>query len=116
MTTSPSHFLPLVLLAMQACRTPDAAAAAPLDATPARQALRDGRHAEAFGRFAALADAGDAASADTALWMLRHGPELFGSDWWASEAQLRHWRGLAASSQGQCQPIDNSTMGLRRDD
>jgi hypothetical protein len=53
------------------------------------------RYAEAYGRYADLADAGDPAAASMALAMVMHGPELFGSDWSATSAQLRRWSGLA---------------------
>jgi hypothetical protein len=53
--------------------------------------LRAGRHAEAYGRFVALADEGDVDAARIALVMHRYGPELFGSEWDASGEQLAAW-------------------------
>lgn len=61
----------------------------------ARLAFRQQQYAQAYGRFAALADAGDAPSALMALAMLRHGPALFGSDWSASAGQWHRWSALA---------------------
>lgn len=62
----------------------------------AQQAFREHRYAAAYGRFAALADAGHAPSAQMALAMFRQGPVLFGSNWAASEPQQRRWAALAA--------------------
>jgi len=63
----------------------------------AREAFRFGRHAAAYGRFVALADAGHAPSAEIALLMWRYGRELFGTPWSASPAQVRHWTALAVA-------------------
>jgi hypothetical protein len=61
------------------------------------QAFREHRYAEAFGRFARLADAGNAQAAGLALLMLRQGPELFGNQWSASERQQFCWNALAVN-------------------
>ncbi|HSW22108.1 MAG TPA: hypothetical protein VLJ62_05025 [Burkholderiaceae bacterium] len=53
------------------------------------------RYAEAYGRYADLADAGDPAAASMALAMVVHGPALFGSDWSATSGQLQRWSALA---------------------
>lgn len=53
------------------------------------------RYAQAYGRYADLADAGDPAAASMALAMVLHGPALFGSDWSATSAQLQRWSALA---------------------
>ena len=58
------------------------------------KSFREGRYATAFGRFVELADGGDQASAEMALFMLRHGPELFGSAWSASEEEQLLWQAL----------------------
>ena len=60
-----------------------------------------GRYAEAYGRYAALADAGDPAAASMALAMVVHGPALFGSDWSATSGQLLRWSTLAQQFAGQ---------------
>jgi hypothetical protein len=52
-------------------------------------------YAEAYGRYAALADAGDPAAASMALTLVMHGPALFGSDWSATSGQLQRWSALA---------------------
>jgi hypothetical protein len=53
------------------------------------------RYAEAYGRYADLADDGDPAAASIALAMVMHGPALFGSDWSATSGQLQRWSALA---------------------
>lgn len=60
----------------------------------ARQAFREGRFPAAYGRFAALADAGHAPSAEITLVMWRHGRALFGSEWSATPVQVRRWTTL----------------------
>ena len=57
----------------------------------AAEALRRGRHAEAYGRFVALADDGDVDAGRIALLMHRFGPAVFGSTWDASTDQLALW-------------------------
>jgi hypothetical protein len=61
----------------------------------AMQAFQAHQYAVAYGRFAALADDGDAPSALIALAMVRHGKALFGSEWSVTRDQLRHWGALA---------------------
>jgi len=53
-------------------------------------------YAGAYGRFAELADRGHAPSAQWALAMVSQGPLLFGSEWSATEAQMRRWSALSA--------------------
>ena len=62
----------------------------------ALQAFRAQRYATAYGRFAQLADEGDAPSALIALAMVRHGPSMFGSEWSATPGQLERWSAMAA--------------------
>jgi hypothetical protein len=61
----------------------------------ATDAFRAGRYAEAYARFAALADAGDAGAASVALMMVASGRPMFGSDWSATPGQLSRWSALA---------------------
>lgn len=61
-------------------------------------AFRVGRYPTAYGRFAALADAGHVPSAQAALFMLRHGVLLFGSAWSASEDQATYWNALVINN------------------
>lgn len=61
----------------------------------ALQAFREQHWAAAYGRFAQLADAGHAPSAEMALLM--HGSPLFGSDWSASPGQQRRWNALVVN-------------------
>ena len=58
--------------------------------------FRAGDHAGAYGRFADLADRGHAPSAQWALVMVSQGAHLFGSEWSATEAQMRRWSALSA--------------------
>ncbi len=62
------------------------------------RALREGRHAAAYGRVAALADAGHLPSAQLALLMHDQGRALFGSDWSASLDQRRRWNTLVINA------------------
>ncbi|MEI8159063.1 MAG: hypothetical protein WCH60_19570 [Burkholderiales bacterium] len=55
-----------------------------------------GKWPAAYGKFAVLADHGDADAARIALFMHRFGPRLYGSAWDASEYQLEHWLQLAS--------------------
>lgn len=82
---------------------PQAAAAPPaaVSLETAHEAFRNRHHAEAYGRFAALADAGDAIAASVALAMVTHGPALFGAEWSATPGQLRRWSALAAEHRAQ---------------
>ena len=61
----------------------------------AMQAFQTRQYAEAYGRFAALADDGDAQAAIVALAMVRNGQALFGSLWSATSGQLARWSALA---------------------
>jgi len=60
--------------------------------------LRVGRHAEAYGRFVALADDGDVDAARFALLMHRYGPAVFASAWDASPEQVADWTRWSASA------------------
>ena len=55
------------------------------------RSLCDRRHAEAYGRFVALANDGDVRAGRIALVLHRLGPALFGSEWDASTEQLDTW-------------------------
>jgi len=61
----------------------------------ANEAFHARRYAEAYGRFAELADEGHAPSAWMALLMVANGPMLFGGEWSATPGQLRRWNALA---------------------
>jgi hypothetical protein len=61
------------------------------------QAFQAREFAMAYGRFAELADAGDAPSALMALAMVRHGPSMFGSEWSITAWQVQRWSELALS-------------------
>ena len=74
-------------------RIREAPAPAPISAV--HGLFMDRRYAEAYGRYAALADAGDPAAASMALAMVMHSPAVFGSDWSATSGQLQRWSALA---------------------
>ena len=59
------------------------------------QAFQAHNYPIAYGRFAELADGGDAASALMALAMVRHGPSMFGSDWSITPGQVERWSAIA---------------------
>jgi hypothetical protein len=52
---------------------------------------RSGRWSAAYGRFLQLADAGHVDAARIALQMLRHGGELYGTEWTAAASQVAAW-------------------------
>jgi hypothetical protein len=58
--------------------------------------FRAGDYAGAYGRFSDLADRGHAPSAQWALAMVSQGPALSGSEWSATEGQMRRWSALSA--------------------
>ncbi|WP_425259555.1 hypothetical protein ACPOLB_01650 [Rubrivivax sp. RP6-9] len=99
MCPTPFKFIPVALLALGAHAPAALAQQAPSVAErlhhSAVSSFRQARFPEAFGRFIALADAGHAPSAEMALWMYRHGPSVFGSDWDTSQEQLTAWARLA---------------------
>jgi hypothetical protein len=66
---------------------------------------QNGRWADAYGRFMALANGGDADAARTALFMVRYGPQLYNSHWDAMPADVSRWERLAATSQGRSTPM-----------
>ena len=59
------------------------------------QAFQAREYPMAYGRFAELADAGDAPSALMALAMMRHGTAMFGSDWSITPGQVHRWSEIA---------------------
>jgi len=82
-----------------------AAAPASADAAIAEVAFNDAmaqysdcRWADAYSRFAVLAEQGHAEAARIALLMLRHGPSLYRHEWTGSPAQVAQWAALAAPS------------------
>ncbi len=100
--------LPMLVALLLAGLAPAAHAQRPGTPSTAEQlhgsavaSFRQGRFAEAFGRFNSLADAGHAPSAAVALWMYEHGPTLFGRDWDSTQEQLSAWAQLA----GQPAPV-----------
>jgi hypothetical protein len=84
-------------LARAAARPGDTVAAQPIATlAQARESFLAHRYAEAYGRFAELADRDDGAAAWMALMMVSTGPAIFtGGDWSATPGQLRRWSALA---------------------
>jgi hypothetical protein len=70
-------------------------APSPAPVSQADTLFMERRFAEAYGRYAERADAGDRAAASMALAMVVNGPTLFGSDWSATSGQLQRWNTLA---------------------
>ena len=71
------------------------AAHADTNMAEAMEHYRNGHVSAAYGRFAELADRGDAEAARIALMMLRYGPQLYGHEWGASQPQIERWTELA---------------------
>jgi len=100
-----------ILLITSACLAmlvPALGTAAESDADAYGQAVtqyQQGRWADAYGRFMALANDGDADAARTALFMYRYGPQLYNAHWDAMPMQVARWERLAASSQGRSSPV-----------
>lgn len=82
--------------AVRAARAPAMTPASELIAD-ANLAFREHRYAAAYGRYTRLADGGDLPSAQAALFMLRNGPALFGSEWSASASQQLRWQALVVN-------------------
>lgn len=61
----------------------------------ARTLYRQHQWSAAYGRFAALADAGNAEAACIALFMVRQGPDLYDNHWSASRLQIQRWTRLS---------------------
>ena len=58
---------------------------------------RIGRWSAAYGRFAALADEGHVPAARVALEMLRHGRDVYGTEWTAAPRQVALWERAAGA-------------------
>lgn len=84
-----------------------AAHAEPIDERAFAEAVasyRAGRASEAYGRFHKLAQRGDADAARIALFMLRHGPILFGTYWDASTEDVQDFTRLAVTGAQRTPP------------
>jgi hypothetical protein len=71
---------------------------APPDFTEALGLYRAGRFSAAYGRFVVLAAAGQPDAARFALQMLRHGAELYGTEWTAAPSQVAAWERLVGAA------------------
>lgn len=92
-TTSGSFTVSVNLVAAPA---PEAAASSGM--SEALQLYREGRYSPAYGRFLKLADAGDVDAARIALMMLRHGPELYQTEWTAAPSQIAAWERMIGNA------------------
>jgi hypothetical protein len=97
-TVAFSHALPVAAQAETPCHAMPGQAAHPTPVSALVVALPDRRFASAYSRFVLHADRGDAAAASAALFMLRNGKALFGSDWSATEGQQARWNALAINA------------------
>jgi hypothetical protein len=61
----------------------------------ARAALKEKRYADAYGKFAQLADEGHGPSAEMAMAMVLHGRMLFDQEWSATPGQQRRWTAMS---------------------
>ena len=82
----------------QGDRPPRSAHSVMTKPTQAPAADADRRFSTAYGQFVLQADRGDAKAAGAALFMLRNGKTLFGSDWSATEEQQAYWNALAVNA------------------
>jgi hypothetical protein len=64
--------------------------------TQAMEQYRQGKWSSAYGHFSELADHGHAEAARIALVMVRHGARMYGTNWGASQPQIKHWMRLAS--------------------
>jgi hypothetical protein len=79
-----------------------AGAGVPADDTTYADALqlyRSGRWSAAYGRFVRAADGGNADAARIALLMLRHGRDLYGTEWAAAPSQVSTWERMIGAAQ-----------------
>ncbi|MEO5672640.1 MAG: hypothetical protein ABIR26_18290 [Ramlibacter sp.] len=67
--------------------------------------FKSGQMSDAYGRFIALADEGDADAARIALFMYKFGPVLYGSHWDAHPDDLAYWAQLATRASGRPEPV-----------
>lgn len=74
---------------------PGTAVASEREYAAAVQQYRNGRFADAYGRFLVLADRGDADAARVVLFMYRFGPSLYGAHWDAHQEDIAFWTQLA---------------------
>lgn len=66
----------------------------------ARALYTQHRWSGAYGRFAALADRGNPEAAQIALFMVRHGAQLYQTAWSATQPQIAQWVRLSRSTMG----------------
>lgn len=64
----------------------------------ALQLYRQGRWSAAYGRFVQLADGGHVESARIALVMVRHGADLYGTEWTATQPQVSAWERMVGAT------------------
>jgi len=79
--------------------------------TAAHHDFRHQRYAAAYGRYARLADAGHAPSAERALFMLLNGQALFASEWTATEKQQACWNALLVARARERVALNHNPAG-----
>ena len=82
------------ILALVLCMAGGIVAAAPQQDPGLAQAVKEyraGRWSAAYGQFMTLANNGSIEAARIALFMHRHGVQLYGSDWAATDEDLELW-------------------------
>ncbi|HYF20540.1 MAG TPA: hypothetical protein VEA40_21925 [Ramlibacter sp.] len=101
------HALALLTLAAAAAALPPAHGQQKDDRAfqEATRQYQAGRKADAYGRFIALANAGDPDAAHIALFMHRYGPQLYGTYWDANPDDVVQWAALIRDRHGRQQPV-----------
>jgi hypothetical protein len=93
---STSHLIRCLATVVVAIASTTASASDKAEFNKVLELYHQAKFAGAYGRFCALADRGDPEAARIALFMLRYGTQLYGSDWTASQDQIIRWIALAA--------------------
>lgn len=64
--------------------------------TYAVELYKSGKFSAAYGRFQALANAGDLQSAKIALFMARNGALLYSTEWSATQSEIDRWLAMTS--------------------
>jgi hypothetical protein len=100
----------VALAMLPALGWPVAAQASERDYLEAIRVYRSGRLSEAFGRFVALAHAGDKDAARIALFMHKYGPTLYGGYWDLAPHEVAAWSSLLTHEKGREEPVLSSVL------
>lgn len=77
----------------------------------ALELFRQGRHAAAYGRLIALADAGHVGAARLALVLATQGHAMVGAEFSATEAQQLRWNALIVHHARRFKPLADTASG-----